>query len=462
MWSKPCIAVVLMAGLAVATAPGAESAGDRLQKGIYQEETVGDLDAAMKVYQEIVASEKANRPHVAHAKYRLGMCHVKKGEKENAVGTFQGLIKEFPGQTNLLEQARGRLAALGHVPVSEEPAGIQLRETWPFPGLGKLHVLAISRDGRYCAFRDSETGGLVVRDLTTGEDQPPIEGAVGDSASISPDGKWIAYKGWDDRNECDVLRIAGIDGGQQRVLYSNEEKGRIGYLTWSPDSQHVLTTFYDPGDEHSRTADAVARIATVAVADGSTRVLKVLAPEEHNNPMPLFSPDGRYVSYDRVMNASSVEEDIVLIPLAGGPEIPLLEGPADDYQLGWLPDGRSLLFVSDRLLVSNRGGRGLQVWVIQVEGGKTVGLPRLVGQRAAYPFRGPVCTPTGWAFYCIVGRLRILQVVGWAPGVETSVISAAEQPPQPADAKLQPDDELPRVSGRAKQRPPGSRESPGE
>ena len=65
MWSKPCIVVVLMAGLAVAMAAGAESVGDRLQKGIYQEETVGDLDAAMKIYQEIVADEEANRPHAA-------------------------------------------------------------------------------------------------------------------------------------------------------------------------------------------------------------------------------------------------------------------------------------------------------------------------------------------------------------------------------------------------------------
>jgi hypothetical protein len=440
MWSKHCAVFVLMAGLGAVVAAGAESAGDRLQKGIYQEETVGDLDAAMKIYQEIVANEKANRPHVAQAKHRLGMCHVKKGEKKKAVGVFEGLIKEFPGQAQLLEQARGRLAALGYFPESEEPAGVQLQETWPFPGLDAVGVLAISRDGRYCAFRDDETGGLVVRDLTTGEDQPPIEGAVGDPASISPDGKWIAYTRWNDRNECDVLRIAGIDGSQQRVLYSNEEKSEIGGLTWSPDSRHVLTTFYDTGDERVDTIHAVARIAMVAVADGSARVLKVLAPEEHNNPMPLFTPDGRHVSFDRMMDAASVEEDIVLIPLAGGPEIPLLEGPADDHQLGWLPDGRSLLFFSDRLFVSDRGGRGLQVWMIQVEGGKPVGLPRLVGQRPpSYPFRGPVRTPTGgWAFYCITGRLRILQVVGWEPGVETSVIAPEKQPSQPADVKLTP------------------------
>ena len=75
MRSKHCIVIALIAALAVAVTARAEVAGDRLQKGVYQEEMVGDLEAAMKIYQEIVADEKANRPHVARATYRLGMCY---------------------------------------------------------------------------------------------------------------------------------------------------------------------------------------------------------------------------------------------------------------------------------------------------------------------------------------------------------------------------------------------------
>ena len=79
MRSKCGIAVTLIAALAVAVTARAEVAGDRLQMGVYQEKMVGDLEAAMKIYQQIVADEKANRPHVAQAKYRLGMCFLKKG-----------------------------------------------------------------------------------------------------------------------------------------------------------------------------------------------------------------------------------------------------------------------------------------------------------------------------------------------------------------------------------------------
>ena len=60
MQLKPCFAVLLIAALAVTATAQAESVGVLLQKGVYQEETVGDLDAAMKIYQQIVADEKAN------------------------------------------------------------------------------------------------------------------------------------------------------------------------------------------------------------------------------------------------------------------------------------------------------------------------------------------------------------------------------------------------------------------
>jgi len=76
MWSRLCFAVLSIVGLFTMMAGAAESVGERLNKGVYQEETVGDLKAAMKIYQEIVADEKANRPHVAQAKYRLGMCYL--------------------------------------------------------------------------------------------------------------------------------------------------------------------------------------------------------------------------------------------------------------------------------------------------------------------------------------------------------------------------------------------------
>ncbi len=394
MWSKRFAVLVLMVGLgAAAVAAGAESVGVLLRKGIFQEETVGDLEAAMKIYQGIVANEKANRPHVAQAKFRLGMCHVKKGEEEKAVGTFQELIKDFPGQTKLLEQARGQLAALGHAPESEEPTGIQLQEVWTFSGLDGLDRFDISRDGRYCTFHDPEIGHVMLRDLTTGEDRCLTEGKPGHAGwgLISPDSQWVAYR-WRNPKPPGGLRIMRIDGSGDRLLHANDEKQYYEVREWSPDGKHLVAMFYDR--DGVGLTHGTAHIAIFSVEDGSTRILKTFTPEENGHPRPRFSPDGRYVVYGRLLSKKSGREDIYLIPLDGGPEILAVESPAHDDVLCWLPDGETLLFRSDRR------GEGWDAWAIRIVDGKPVGVPRLVKEGISWNTRGPVRTPTGgWAFY---------------------------------------------------------------
>src|SRR5687767_2953507 len=65
--------------LALSTPAWAQSVSVLLQKGIFAEETVGDLDAAIKVYAQIVAEADASQAQVAQAHYRLGICYQKKG-----------------------------------------------------------------------------------------------------------------------------------------------------------------------------------------------------------------------------------------------------------------------------------------------------------------------------------------------------------------------------------------------
>ncbi len=110
----PAIAAVLLLSSSAAVA---QSVSDLLETGIYTEETVGDLDAAMKIYAKIVADDKANRPIAAQALYRLGACRLKKGDKAEAAKTFEDLIERFPEQKQLVAKARehvsGDLELLG-------------------------------------------------------------------------------------------------------------------------------------------------------------------------------------------------------------------------------------------------------------------------------------------------------------------------------------------------------------
>ena len=71
----PRIAPILLAtaiALGVALPAAAESAAELLEKGIYTEQTVGDLAAAIEIYTRVVENTEANRPHAAQAQFRLG------------------------------------------------------------------------------------------------------------------------------------------------------------------------------------------------------------------------------------------------------------------------------------------------------------------------------------------------------------------------------------------------------
>ncbi len=103
------VAIVGCALLGICCTAYAESASVLLEKGIYTEETVGDLDAAIEIYEQIVADAEANRAYVAQAQYRLGMCYLKKGQKQEAREAFEKLIAQFREQKELVAEAQKHL-----------------------------------------------------------------------------------------------------------------------------------------------------------------------------------------------------------------------------------------------------------------------------------------------------------------------------------------------------------------
>lgn len=110
------LATAITLGLGIATAARStaetttETAAGLLEKGIYTEQTIGDLPAAIEIYNRIVESHEASRPHAAQAQLRLAMCSLKMGNDAEAREALEKLIREFPEQEQLVGQARDRLA----------------------------------------------------------------------------------------------------------------------------------------------------------------------------------------------------------------------------------------------------------------------------------------------------------------------------------------------------------------
>ena len=102
--------VLVAMTIAWATGPAAAaSPSELLQKAIYTEETVGDLDEAMKLYEQVIAEGKAGQEAAAQAQYRLALCYEKKGRDTDAKAAFEKLIENYPNAKGLVAEARKHL-----------------------------------------------------------------------------------------------------------------------------------------------------------------------------------------------------------------------------------------------------------------------------------------------------------------------------------------------------------------
>ena len=79
--------------------------------------------------------------------------------------------------------------------------------------------------------------------------------------------------------------------------------------------------------------------------------------------LPRFSPDDRWIASWRVIDGS---RDIWIMPSNGGESVRFTDDPAADIQPSWAPDGRSLVFVSER-------GGGSHIWTRGVAEGRPSG-----------------------------------------------------------------------------------------
>lgn len=109
------IKIVLLLTIAMlACAAAGKATSTLLQEGLYAEEINGDLDAAIKIYLQIIDQNVAQRSHVAQAMYRLGMCHLKKQDELRAREVFTKLVADYGDQTGIVEKVKPMLEELSN------------------------------------------------------------------------------------------------------------------------------------------------------------------------------------------------------------------------------------------------------------------------------------------------------------------------------------------------------------
>jgi Tol biopolymer transport system component len=320
----PGLTLILSAILAatLVTAGPAESPQllpELLEKAIFTEETVGDLDRAIELYEEIVSRTEANRTYGAQAQFRLGMCQLKKGNEDKAVAALQKLVADFPRQAELVEQARARLLALGHpVPSSETDGGqvermvLSDRQT---KDSNDFLDMDVSPDGSRVAYvRYGSDGALCVRELKTLE----VTKLTGDddgyvsSPRWSRDGRRIAYA-----NMSGKLKIVDFQSKAISTVPSDDGMG-LEPRDWSPDGTKLLSGVGHPDGRKSLALVVVqsgaitplvkegwgSRPSAAMAVEGGAR--QRITPDVGGGGRPRWSPDGDTIVYLNEYGAWSI------------------------------------------------------------------------------------------------------------------------------------------------------------
>ncbi len=129
------IIFLLAVGLFNCTAM-AKSASTLLQEGLYAEEVEGNLDSAIKIYEQIINDSSAQRQYVAQALYRQGMCYLKKSNEAQAKEVFSKIVNNYSDQSDIVTKVKPLLEEISNAdPATLMPPGTLIYAEFGSPGL---------------------------------------------------------------------------------------------------------------------------------------------------------------------------------------------------------------------------------------------------------------------------------------------------------------------------------------
>jgi serine/threonine protein kinase len=254
----------------------------------------------------------------------------------------------------------------------EHAEGMAQRHIWNLPYYATPSG-TISSDGQIVSYIDWAAGNLGVHNISeetnlliTHNVKWADTGGWPEYSVVSPDGRQVVHS-W--RNEKSNgfydLRIANTDGSNELLLYRSDLVWWTRPCDWSTDGQYVLACFTDKqASEDSQDPDAPQphrHLALISATDASVQIIKTWYNRE-SPQAAFFSPDSLHVAYDLQQTNDRAHRDVYLLNLNDESDTALVTHPADDRLLGWSPDGRWILFSSDRT-----GPRSL--WAIQMTNG---------------------------------------------------------------------------------------------
>jgi len=331
-----------------------QSPEELFEKAVYMEEGQGDLENAIKLYEQILKQFPENRKIAAQAQLHIGFCHEKLGQKE-AQKAYQSVIEKFPDQIEHVAVARARLTEL----TSKEPTRQTLTHIWTLSDDDLyLEAQSLSPDGTkllgiHISFKYGQN--VVYKDLKTGKfefitkyDWENEEDGWTYHPVWSQDGQLVAYNFANRRKEgisTEELRISTLKGKSQVLFKCENEDEAVYPCNWFPDSQKILAVHI--------TSARVLRLGVVSLQNRDFNLIySVPLPKDLNIALGgtgfigfQLSPDGNYIVLRK--NDDGVSH-LSIMDIATKAIRPLSNSPVNDFRPIWSYDGKYLAFMSDR------------------------------------------------------------------------------------------------------------------
>lgn len=368
-------ALVLIGGMLVASAASGMTAAAQqktatarqlLQHAAHLEEVVGDLDGAVAAYEAALEAPDADVPLAATAKYRLAALLARLGRKAEALAHYRQITELYARDSRTEQVVRRARTALGDTARPGRDSSMVARRLWE--GSERTGYGSLAPDGSFVSFVDwtSSNWNLAVRDLDSGKQRFLTHGDTGvesqtwaSSSVVAANGRQIAYA-WHSPERGHTVHVIDRDGsGDRAIVEVGTELEHLELESWSGDGEAILAIVY---------AARGNRMVLMFPASGEVRTIVDLG--SHAVERASLSPDGRWVAYDDVPDGVSTH-DIRLAATDGSLIRTLVDHPADDLLPVWTPDGKHLLFVSDR-------SGTLGAWIVEVTDGKAGSAAQIV------------------------------------------------------------------------------------
>jgi dipeptidyl aminopeptidase/acylaminoacyl peptidase len=257
------------------------------------------------------------------------------------------------------------ILAAASMPQAQRPpaASLQAPTVDQILSLNRAGSPEISPDGRWVAYTvrranwddNAYETDIWLADVRDGTTRQLTRQKSSSSPAWSPDGSRLAFIS--DRTDKRQIYLINPHAGEAEALTSTDDG--VTSFAWSPDGARIAYTATEPKLQRVKdrekkygeleVIDQEARMTHLFVVDVAARTTRTLTPEPFVVGGFDWSPDGREIAFDHVINsdpANSGTADIAVVTVDDAKMRDLVTQDGPDRHPAWSPDGSRIAFQS--------------------------------------------------------------------------------------------------------------------